>query len=47
MPGRKLTVYLEDELIKEGKKIAIEEDTSLSQILNKLLKEYIDDYKKE
>lgn len=42
MPGRKFTTYLEDELIKDLKKIAIDKETSVSQILNDLAKIYVD-----
>ena len=41
MPGRKFTIYLDEELIKLLKKKAIDEDTSVSKILNTLGWEYV------
>jgi predicted transcriptional regulator len=38
---RKFTIYLDDDLIKTLKKIAINEETSVSAILNKLGWEYV------
>jgi hypothetical protein len=42
MPGRKFTTYLEDKLIKDLKKIAIDKETSVSQILNDLATVYVE-----
>lgn len=39
--GQKLTIYMNPELIKDLKKVAIDEDTSVSQILSKLAIEYV------
>jgi hypothetical protein len=47
MPGRKTTVYLDEDLVKEAKKIAIDKDTNLSQILNNYLKIYVQENNKE
>ena len=41
MSGQKLTIYMDSKLIKDLKKLAIDEDTSVSQILSKLAMEYI------
>jgi predicted DNA-binding ribbon-helix-helix protein len=45
MAGKKVTIYLEEELIKKTKKIAVDEDTSMSKIVGELLEEYIKKHK--
>ena len=39
---KKLTTYIEEDLIKRIKIKAIEEGSSVADILNKLLEEYLD-----
>lgn len=41
MAGQKFTIYMEPNLIKDLKKIAIDKDTSVSKILSKLAIEYL------
>jgi len=38
---RKKDLYLDDDIVKAVKKIAVDEDTNLSAIVNKLLIEYL------
>lgn len=42
MAGQKFTTYIESELLKKIKKQAIDEDTTVNKILEKLLIEYLD-----
>lgn len=41
MAGKKVNLFLDEDLIKEGKKLAVDEETSLSQIVSNLLRDYI------
>ncbi len=41
MPNTKLTLWLDKELIKELKKKAIDEESNASQIITKLIKQYL------
>lgn len=42
MPGKKFTTYLNEDLIKELKKLAIDKEISVSQIFNDLATAYIE-----
>ncbi len=41
MAGKKLNIYMEEYLIKDLKKIAIDKDTSVSKILTELAVKYV------
>jgi len=41
MAGKKLNIYMDEKLIKDLKKIAIDKDTSVSKILTELSIEYV------
>ena len=41
MPGEKFTIYMDNKLKKELKKIAIDENKSSSGIISELVQEYI------
>ncbi|UZQ49888.1 hypothetical protein [Clostridium kluyveri] len=45
MAGQKFTIYMDPNLIKKLKKIAIDKDTSVSRILSKLAIEYLKEEK--
>lgn len=47
MPGKNLNLFIDEELIKEAKKAAIELDTSLSKIVSELLIEFITKHKEK
>ena len=42
MPRQKFTTYIDSELLKKTKKQAIDEDTTVNKIIEKLLKEYLE-----
>lgn len=46
MPGQKFTTYIDSELLKKAKKQAIDEDTTVNKIIEKLLKEYLEKIEK-
>lgn len=47
MASKKYTTYLDENLIKEIKKIAIDKETTVAQILNELIRDYIKKEKHE
>lgn len=47
MAGEKFTIYIDGEIKKVLKKIAIDENTSSSAIIENLVKGYILEHKKE
>lgn len=45
MAGEKFTIYMDSELKKVLKKVAIDEDRSASEIITELVKEYLNNKK--
>jgi predicted transcriptional regulator len=47
MPGEKFTIYMDDELKRRLKKVAIDEKKSASEIITKLVIEYLNNKTKK
>ena len=45
MVGKRVNIYLDEELTKQSKKAAIDIDLSLSALIRKLLREYLSNKK--